>query len=173
MTSWFIFKKNYNLFEFVRKLLTKFTHIFMDFSQKWSVLNLWKALECGTYTFVTPDTFNYIESGLSLKVSSECNADFAVKDEDSCEMYGECGWCNKHLEWLVWFGATKFVVQTKMELSKLVSTVHNAAVELMVLKTSTMCPQQTIVYFAVLEHYMSNLRSNFTVRQFIWKTLKL
>ena len=73
---------------------------------KWGLRDPRKALECGTYTFVTPDTFNYIESGLSLKVSSECNADFADKDGDSCEMYGEYGWCNKHLEWLVWFGAT-------------------------------------------------------------------
>ena len=69
-------------------------------------MNLLKALECGTYTFVTPDTFIYYESGLSLKVSSECNADFADKDGDSCERYAEAGWCNQYLEWLVWFGAT-------------------------------------------------------------------
>ena len=42
-------------------------------------------------------------------------------------------------------GSSGMVLQTKMEFSKLVSTVHNAAVELMVLKTSTMCSliQQT------------------------------
>ena len=42
-------------------------------------------------------------------------------------------------------GSSGMVLQTKMEFSKLVSTVHNAAVELMVLQTSTMCSliQQT------------------------------
>merc|ERR1712150_363010 len=52
--------------------------------EKWGgIMN--EALECGTYTFVTPDTFHPAHSGLSLKVSSECNADFADKDGDSCE----------------------------------------------------------------------------------------
>ena len=83
---------------------------FHECLQKWSVLNLWKALECdsthsGTYKFVTPGTFVYFESGVSLEVSSECNADFVDKVGENCDDYAH-GCHNTHVESLVYGGAT-------------------------------------------------------------------
>ena len=65
-----------------------------------------KALECEAYTFVTPDSFNYIETGISLTVSNQCNTDFDDIDGDGCSMYGEYDWCNENAEFHVYFGVT-------------------------------------------------------------------
>ena len=53
-------------------------------------------------------------------------------------------------------GESGSVLQTKMEFSKLVSTVHNAAVELMVLKTSTMCSPIQKTENLSMEIYLKN-----------------
>ena len=78
----------------------------MHYFQKSSVLNLWKALECEAYTFVTPDSFNYVETGVSLTVSNQCNEDFADTDGDGCAMYSEYGWCDQNAEFHVYYGVT-------------------------------------------------------------------
>ena len=74
-------------------------------------MNLWKALECeesvteDTYTFVTPDSFEDFEGGVSLEISSQCNADFVDSLGDTCAVYGEFGWCySQSAEFFVYFG---------------------------------------------------------------------
>ena len=70
-----------------------------------SSLNPWKALECSqTYTFVTPDNWSSVESGVSYEVSSKCNDDFADKDGDDCARYASTGWCNFSAQFQVKYG---------------------------------------------------------------------
>ena len=60
-----------------------------------------------TYTFVTPDSFEDFEGGVSLEISSQCNADFVDSLGDTCAKYGEFGWCSSEgAEFFVYFGVT-------------------------------------------------------------------
>ena len=67
------------------------------------ILNHSKALDCPDYTFVTPDNYSWVQSGLSRQYSSRCNADFADIDGDDCNDYAEEGWCNWYSEDFVYY----------------------------------------------------------------------
>ena len=74
-------------------------------------MNLWKALECeeseDTYTFVIPDSFvDFVDflGGVSLEISSQCNADFVDSNGDTCASYS--AFCNAggSAEFLLYYG---------------------------------------------------------------------
>jgi len=72
--------------------------------QKWGdIMNT--VLQCDqTYTFVTPDWWWAVETGVSYEVSSKCNDDFADIDGDDCTRYAESGWCNYSAQFQVKYG---------------------------------------------------------------------